>query len=515
MGKIIGIIVIVVIVLVVIILAVMPSVATWFVNNRSDRFVNAEVTLDDIDLNLLRGRLTVEGLHVGQPEGFEGDALFDLARLHVDFSMASLFNPPLVVGAIEVEQPAVHVIKDSNGVMNVASLVKAPPAREPAVEPVPAVAEAEPEGEPATPPAVTLLRLQVDGLTARYEDHSLGDEPVDVTLGDLMLLLQDVRFDVAGAGEPILPGSMDMTARIMRDGLPDARLGAAARIGVLGTNVPAVNAVLRLSGFELASIGEMLVPGIAQVLGGSSLDVYADAIVSPDVLDVDARLVTAGTSLGISVGGTLDSPEVNLGAIAGLLASRVGDAALGAVGNVGAAGGQAALAAGETALAVGKGAGKIVGAMGSGLFGALKGAATGDLGAIGDGLKQTTVGAVGEAVSAVTNATMTAADGLGDAAGATIGMDTAAKWREETDTRWEDEWTSARKALGSLPYPRPPEVPEVESAEAAETAEAAGAPAETVEVEPGIAPETDVPGAGSHAEEAAAQFAGESEVSDQ
>ncbi len=445
-AKVLGTILLVLVVLVVVLLMVLPNVIVKVVNSKAGDFVNAEVSLTDIDLNLLRGYVEIEGLRVGQPEGFEGDDLLTLAHAHVKVDVGSLMKSPIVISDVRVDGLTAHIIKDANGVMNIEKLVKNPP-------PPKEEAEDAPAGEPI---AVALEKLVVNDVDVRYRDASLGDGTLVVGVDDLLLMVSDILFDPAAPVEPVMPGRVTLTTRIHQGGAPDAHLGAIVRLGVLGTNIPAVNAGVRLSGIEIKGYGAVLPTGmgtsIAAVLGGSCLDVEADVSMTDAMRDIEAVLVNKDARLKLPV-------ESGFGNIMGdlkkLLAARLAGQATAMAGNVGSAGVAVAGTAVKSAGAVAKGAGKMVGKMGGGLFKVVKGAATGDLKGIGQGLKDTTVGSVSEAVNTVTDTAMTAAKGVGKAASKGIGKDSADKWRDTARTRWEQNWAITVEAVDNMPYPDP------------------------------------------------------------
>lgn len=446
-GKVLAWIVVGVVVLLVVVLMALPPVAVRLVNAKAGDFVNAEVSLKDIDLNLLRGYVEIEGLRVGQPEGFEGGDLLNLPHAHVRVKVGSLMHPPITISDVRVEGLSAMVIKDTNGVMNVQKLARTP--SQPAEEPE----EAGPAGQP---PAVALTRLIVNNLVVRYVDHSVGDDPLDVGVSNLVLTVTNILFDPADPGDQVLPGRVELTAKLTQGAAPNAHLGAIARLGVLSTNVPAVNAGVRIAGLELKGYDPVLPagigPGISAVLGGSCLDVSADVSMAPDVRNIEAALITKGARMPLPVGGSLSDIFSNL---SGLIAARLGGQVTSMAGNVGSAGVEVAGTAVKSAGAVAKGAGKIVGNVGGGLFKMVKGAARGDLSEMGEGLKEGTVGSVKEAVSTVTNATMTAVNGVGEAANTGLGKTSADEWRANSPTRWQTEWDATVKAVDAMPYPSP------------------------------------------------------------
>ncbi|MBT3297149.1 MAG: AsmA family protein [Verrucomicrobia bacterium] len=485
-AKVLGTILLVLVVLVVVLLMVLPNVVVKVVNSKAGDFVNAEVSLTDIDLNLLRGYVEIEGLRVGQPEGFEGDDLLTLKHAHVKLDVGSLMNPPIIISDVRVDGLTANIIKDTNGVMNVEKLAKNPP--EPKEEP-----EEEP-GPAGDPIAVALEKLVVNDVDLRYRDASVGDEPLVVGVDDLLLMVNDILFDPAAPVDRVMPGRVELTTRIHQGDAADAHLGAIARLGVLGTNVPAVNAGVRLAGIEIKGYKAVLPTGmgtsIAAVLGGSCLDLEADVSMAAAMRDIEAALVTKGARLKLPV----ESGFGNImGDLSKLLAARLAGQTVAMAGNVGSAGVEVAGTAVKSAGAAAKGAGKIVGNVGGGLFKIVKGAATGDLKGIGQGLKDTTVGTVSEAVNTVTDTAMTAVDGVGKAASKGIGKDSADEWRDGARTRWEGNWATTVEVVDNMPYPGPSTSLSEAKDEAESKADAEPEPEAEPEAEPEDAADAEPP----------------------
>ena len=61
------------------------------------------VTLQDVDISLLRGTAAVKGLHVGNPEGFKTAGLFDLGAVSVDVDNSTLLSDVIVIKEIAID----------------------------------------------------------------------------------------------------------------------------------------------------------------------------------------------------------------------------------------------------------------------------------------------------------------------------------------------------------------------------------------------------------------------------
>lgn len=65
------------------------------------------VTLEDADFMLLRGHVRLQGLKVGNPEGFHTESLFDLGALEVDLDVKSLLTDTIRIRRILVKEPGI------------------------------------------------------------------------------------------------------------------------------------------------------------------------------------------------------------------------------------------------------------------------------------------------------------------------------------------------------------------------------------------------------------------------
>ncbi|MGD9781240.1 MAG: hypothetical protein AB7V14_03705 [Kiritimatiellia bacterium] len=73
------------------------------VNAAGPAALGVPVTLEDADISLVRGKASLKNLHVGNPEGYKTDGLFDLGSISVDVDNASLLSDTIVVRAIAIE----------------------------------------------------------------------------------------------------------------------------------------------------------------------------------------------------------------------------------------------------------------------------------------------------------------------------------------------------------------------------------------------------------------------------
>ena len=104
---IIGIIVIVLIVALVAALMYPGMIIKHSIQEIGGMVTKCDISIDDIDLSLLRGKLTIENLVVGNPEGFKTDSAFKLGKVHVDLVPSSLFKDRIIINDVQVIGPEI------------------------------------------------------------------------------------------------------------------------------------------------------------------------------------------------------------------------------------------------------------------------------------------------------------------------------------------------------------------------------------------------------------------------
>lgn len=77
------------------------------INTAGPSIMGVPVTLQNARFLPLRGRIVLSGLHVGNPEGFKTESLFDAGRIDVQVSLRSLFSDTIVIRKILVDAPEI------------------------------------------------------------------------------------------------------------------------------------------------------------------------------------------------------------------------------------------------------------------------------------------------------------------------------------------------------------------------------------------------------------------------
>jgi len=422
------------------------EIARRIANARLPRLLRTDARIGRLELSVMRGRVLVEDVAIGQPQGFGNGMLLELPHARVDIDMGSILDGPLVVQEIVVRDAVCRLRRDTNALLNVQALVAPADEEEPGSERDEAGATA------SGPPAVLVQRISADNLTVNYRDASVGKSPLVLDVLDICCALSNLVVDVSREGEDEMPASAWITARIEQEG-PDALMGLGARIGFVGTNIPPVNAMFRLAGFQLDTISVVVPPGAEQSLGGDCLDVRVTAAVAPDLLDVRTEILTSSGKHSLPIRGTPRSPAVNTSSTVFLLASRMGGGVGGITRNLAKGTVEAADTAIDTTVEAAKGVGKTVSSLLGGVLKTAKGVVTLDPATVGKGLEQTTVGTVSRAVGTVTGTAGTLVNGVVDTGRTAIGEKDAAHWRKTCGERWTNTWAAIPALLEAMPFP--------------------------------------------------------------
>ena len=334
----------------------LPSLLVAVGNNQCARHLASPARLRTVQLGLLDYRVTVRGLTVDQPARFGSDLFLDLPEVTVKLTGSSLLGSPRTVDEVAVVGATLHLVRDRDGNVNAAQLLRP--------------AEGESEAAGAGKP-IHVKRITVENLTIRYTDFALSEEPVEITVNRLDAVITDVYLDAARSGEHSLPGKAEMTAHIVQPGFADALLGIIARFGYLDPDqpVPAANAAIRLAGLGLQPWHAVMPRGVSQAIGGNIMDVNVDVAMAAELLDCTVAIVTpAGKALNLNIGGTPRQPLVEAGGIRGMLGGRAREAGLNTLKNTVGTGGELGRTAVSSGVAVGKGAGKTVWELVTGLL---------------------------------------------------------------------------------------------------------------------------------------------------
>ena len=476
----------VIIILILIILAVairliLPLAAVEIANRKLPAILNTKVSIGSLRLGLLRGYVSISDLRIAQPEGFgEGDLLL-VPEVSLKVKLSSLFSPPLTVEKVVLTDWEVNLVKNRDGVMNLDAIRPKSPPR-PSPSSLPESKEHPEKEEESTSKPILVQTFAIKNLLFSYTDYAIGikqdivteaevkesasltevpkeEKVLRVKIAALDLLLNNLLIDPAADPKAIEPASAVLTARIIQEPFSDGLLGLAARIGPVGSGLPPLNSVLRLADLELEPIDVVVPAGVAQVLGGSALDLSADLALASYLLDCKIEVeASGGHRLPLVIGGTPDKPEIDTSSLLFGVMLHLGGGVESLAGNIAGTGYQVGATVAETTWAAGKGTANVVGSIGGGLFKTITSAATGNLDGVVEGLSDTTVGTAEKAAAAGGDVVGEVAKGATATTDSMIGEDADHQWRADTPRRWEESWSEAQKLLAGMPFPPPARV---------------------------------------------------------
>lgn len=424
-------------------------------NRHLPGIIGTDAHIGRLELSVLNGWVVAEDVTVAQPEGFGDRVLLSIPYARVDISMASLFRPPLTVEHILIRDAVCTLARDTNKVFNLQALVPVSTNDTESVKGYAPGEEREPDAEDEAGPVLPALHVrfaELKNAALYYVDAALSRKPLEIQVRQLDCVVSNLVVDVQRANLRELPATAWATGRIVQKDR-DAMVGLGARVGIVGTNIPPVNAMFRLNGLELNTVRAILPPGTEQTLGGDCLDVRVSIAVSPDLLDIDTDILTSANRLSLSVGGTPAAPQVDTSNVLFLLLARSGGGVGSLALNLGKGTVQAADSAINTTVTAVKGVGQTVGSFLGGVLTTAKGIVTADAKTIGEGLEQATVGTVKDAVGTVTDTTGALADGVVETGRTAVGEKGASDWRKTCGLRWTNTWAAVPAALYAMPFP--------------------------------------------------------------
>jgi hypothetical protein len=190
----------------------------------SRQYLGLPARIDNVDFELLRGRVVFEGIALGsRPDGVAPNdaaleppaidptgALVHVARVTVQLTWRDLLDRTVRVPELVVEAPSARVERESDG--RIDPLRHAQPVAVPGAEPEPPPAEPE---EPSPPWKIAVDRFELRSPDARLVDAPSGQDVVELAL-DLFALdhvaVQGSQLSLGGVGidGPLLKARRDL-----------------------------------------------------------------------------------------------------------------------------------------------------------------------------------------------------------------------------------------------------------------------------------------------------------------
>ena len=418
----------------------LPALLTGAVQRQLVTTLAVPVQTGIIRLELLDGRATIQGLTVGQPDGFGSAPFLVLQEVTVRVSPWPFRGVPQTIDEVVLTGLAIHLVRDQAGTLNAVCLLR--PVEKP--------------GEAGLGRPLHIRRITIRDLALQYTDSALGEAPLDLHFGQVEAVITDVHLAPAPRGEAALPGRAELTAHLSQTGFAAAPLGLVARFGYLDPKrtPPPTLAALRLAGLELQPLDAFVSRGLPTAMGGDIADLSLDVALSPELLDCTVDLVTpASKALSLKVGGTPRQPLVEPGGWQALLGDRAGEAGLNILKDAGGSGADL----GRTALSLGtdtgRGAGSTLAGILKGLFRSAANLSRGEVSAAGSSLRDTASSAVTGTADMLERAPAHLAAGARHVGSVFRGGDRDAAWRADIQRRWAENWAAARQSVAQRSFP--------------------------------------------------------------
>ena len=134
------------------------SLRQWVLPMAKDRW-NLDVTLERVSVNLLGGSLSIHGVHVINPPGFDDPSMITMKRFKLTIGLLALFRGGIAeIEKATIQDASLSVVRNREGVLNI----------EPALEAIHAAMSNTPPAAPGeAPPPVEPHRTSEGFLTLR------------------------------------------------------------------------------------------------------------------------------------------------------------------------------------------------------------------------------------------------------------------------------------------------------------------------------------------------------------
>lgn len=141
------------------------------------------VTVEKVDMKLLHGAGTINGLVINNPDGFSSTPLFSLNEVTLDINIKSLSSEPIVIDAIVIKNPEALVEFNETAGTNIQEMLKTIEKNTGSGSTQPA---AESSGE-AADPLVRVKKFVLAGVALEVDLTDLGNKSHKKVLPDITM----------------------------------------------------------------------------------------------------------------------------------------------------------------------------------------------------------------------------------------------------------------------------------------------------------------------------------------
>ena len=178
MKKILGLIAIAFIVVLALVTFKLDALIKAGVETAGPQVLKADVTLDSVRLSLLSGGLRLNGLAIGNPQGYKTKTAFSLSDVRVTVAPASVTKETIVVKEVIVRRPEITIeggLKSNNLTQLQRNAEEYAPASKPA------------KGQAGSSKKVVIEHVRVEGAKVRLKLDMLAGQDVVIPMPDLEL----------------------------------------------------------------------------------------------------------------------------------------------------------------------------------------------------------------------------------------------------------------------------------------------------------------------------------------
>ena len=191
------------------------SLRQWVLPMAKERW-NLDVTLERVSVNLLGGSLSIHGVQVINPPGFDDKSMITMKRFKLTIGLLALFRGGIAkIEKATIRDASLSVVRNREGVLNIEPALEAIHA---AMSNAPAAAPGE-TGPPATDRTALPVRKipdfaiqQMEAKTRlQYVDHKISEPPFRLGL-DIQVRLKDI----ANYGrDDVMSGTINLLGHIL------------------------------------------------------------------------------------------------------------------------------------------------------------------------------------------------------------------------------------------------------------------------------------------------------------
>lgn len=407
-----------------------------YVEKRVSSLLGLEINIERFGFSPFQEKLTLDGLVVGQPDGFGDEPLLVVDRAVIN-GWSDLLSHQRKFDNVRLDGTHIHLTTTEGGRNNLLSWIESSQNK--------TAPQDNAEGN-----ALLVNRIEIHNLNIEHLDRSMGN-PHSLKVVDSQLTIDRFAW---GEFKDVDSGLLVFSGELEQEGVTHAPLYTVCRFAFLGAGEPALRASLRGTGFLFNTFVPVIPPETGLILGGEGFDALAEISFAHSQIDVTASVVTSrGGDYTAQIEGSPEEPRVTMprklqsvtsrmsGELARILGSAFhGGAALleGTVGTIG---------------EVGKGTLGTAGTLLKGIGGTALGIVTLDSKKATTGLSDLTVGVGRELAGTIEGS----ADELGKAGGTTIKKivddPRTERWLLKTPERHQNSIKDLRTTVLAEPFP--------------------------------------------------------------